>query len=151
LFAPVAVAVYVVVAAGETLTLPAATFDCGPTPLSMVSELALLVVQLSVEELPATTVVGVAENDIVGAGGVGGAGVGSGGADGCTLPPPQPSTIATLRIATHKKIKRIAGNDLNALTSCIELGMCSSGLGWLVITGFAGQAAPFRCARPEGL
>jgi hypothetical protein len=107
----------------------------------MVRELALLVVQLSVEELPATTVVGAAENDIVGAGGVGGAGVGSGGGDGCTLPPPQPSTIATLRIATHKKIKRIAGNNLNALTSCIELGRCSSGLGWLAMQDLRGQAA----------
>jgi hypothetical protein len=92
--------------------------------LSIVSEVALVVVQLNVDELPLTILAGAAAKLRVGAGSVG-----DGLVAGCTVPPPQPAAMTMLRIAKNKKAKRIPGNDFNALTSCIEVGRGSSGGG----------------------
>jgi hypothetical protein len=63
LFAPsVAVSVYVVVAVGETATLPEATGVTEPTPLLMAAPVQFEVVQESVEELPDVMPDGEAEN-----------------------------------------------------------------------------------------
>jgi hypothetical protein len=63
---PVAVSVYVVVCSGWTMVDPES--GCEPTPLSIVTVVAFVVFQISVEFWPAETVLGVAENEIVGAG-----------------------------------------------------------------------------------
>jgi hypothetical protein len=94
--------------------------------LSIVSEVALVVVQLNVDELPLAIVVGAAAKVRVGGGSAGG----SAGA-GCTVPPPQPAMIM-LRMAKNKKAKQILANRFNALTSCIEVGRRSSGGGCAV-------------------
>ena len=70
-----------VVAAGETFTLPADTFCCAPNPGSIVSDVALVVVQLSVEELPLEIAAGAAANVRVGGGGGCGEGGGALGVD----------------------------------------------------------------------
>src|SRR5438105_7935942 len=60
---PVAVALYVVVAAGVTVTAPFA--GCAPTPLSILTDVAFVVAQESVELCPAEMLLGLAENCIV--------------------------------------------------------------------------------------
>ncbi len=64
---PVAVAVYVVLAVGETSWVPVGTGTL-PTPLSMLMEVALVAVQLRVDFWPAMIEVGEAEKVRVGAG-----------------------------------------------------------------------------------
>jgi hypothetical protein len=54
------VRVYVVVAAGVTVTLPDATGETPPTPLSTLAEPAFVVVHDKVEDDPAAIVVGLA-------------------------------------------------------------------------------------------
>ncbi len=61
---PVAVNVYVVVVDGETETLP--DVGCDPMPLSIVTDVALLVLQLNVELCPGVMLVGFAVKLIVG-------------------------------------------------------------------------------------
>src|SRR3954468_5800209 len=63
---PIAVSVYVVVTVGCTEVEPES--GCEPTPLSMVTVVAFVVVQTSDEFCPEAIVPGVAENEIVGAG-----------------------------------------------------------------------------------
>jgi hypothetical protein len=63
---PTAVSVYVVVDVGLTEVDPES--GCDPTPWSMVTVVALVVVQTSDELWPEPIVLGVAENEIVGAG-----------------------------------------------------------------------------------
>ncbi len=63
---PVAVSVYVVVAEGETVTVP--EVGCDPMPLSIVTEVALLVDHDRVDDCPAEIEVGFAEKLMVGAG-----------------------------------------------------------------------------------
>src|SRR5260370_32527255 len=64
--APVAVSVYVVVSVGWTGVEPESA--CDPTPLSMVTVVAFVVLQTSDDVPPEAIVLGVAENEIVGAG-----------------------------------------------------------------------------------
>ena len=61
---PVAVRVYVVVAEGETETLP--DVGCDPMPLSMVTDVALVVLHVNVELCPAVMLAGFAVKLIVG-------------------------------------------------------------------------------------
>ena len=61
---PVAVSVYVVVDDGDTAMLP--EVGCDPMPLSIVTEVALLVLQFNVELCPAVMLAGLAEKLIVG-------------------------------------------------------------------------------------
>lgn len=82
---PVAVKVYWVVADGLTFTDPEAATV--PTPLSMETAVALVVVQLKVTELPGATLAGVAEREATGAT------IESGGA--VLLPQPERSPIQT--------------------------------------------------------
>ena len=63
---PVAVNVYVVVDVGLTFTLPEVGFD--PMPLSIDTDVAFVVVHVSVDVAPDATLVGAAENVAVGAG-----------------------------------------------------------------------------------
>src|SRR5712664_3578270 len=63
---PIAVSVYVVVTVGCTEVEPES--GCDPTPLSMVTVVAFVVVQTSDELCPEAIVLGVAENEIVGGG-----------------------------------------------------------------------------------
>jgi hypothetical protein len=63
---PFAVSVYVVVTAGWTMVDP--DTGCDPTPLSIVTVVALVVLQISVEAWPVPTVLGDAEKETVGAG-----------------------------------------------------------------------------------
>src|SRR5689334_8122393 len=64
--APLAVRVYVVVAAGITIAEPLSA--CAPTPLSIETLVAFVVVQVSVDDSPAVIDVGLALNEIVGGG-----------------------------------------------------------------------------------
>ncbi len=71
LFAPVAVAVYVVVVAGETPTDPAAAGCTTPILLSILMDVASLVVHERVDVACGATEVGLAESVQEGAGGGG--------------------------------------------------------------------------------
>jgi len=62
-FDPVAVSVYVVVALGKTTVLPDAGTE--PTPLSMLTDVALAVDHVSTELPPCSMVSGFAENETV--------------------------------------------------------------------------------------